>query len=110
MHHASHLQYAAARTQHALHRQAQRGLSNASIDYVLHYGTPISRAGAIFVTLRRADIPPDDRRDDCWTRLVGTTLVLTDDHVLLTVWRHSQALRKMRAKSKHSRPRRMYEA
>lgn len=91
---------------HATRRQGQRGVRDAAIDYVLTHGTPIHRTGVTFVILRRRDIPAADRRKDCWTRLVGTVVIVGDNGNVVTVYRNRRALRDIARKTKYGRGRR----
>lgn len=76
-------------TDHSKRRSAQRGLTDAEIEYVLEHGSRFHRAGALIYYLRERDLPPDDRCLDWAARLVGTALVLDRDGcTLLTTWRN----------------------
>lgn len=89
-------------TYHAMLRSNQRALSPEQITYVLMYGTPIFRAGALFYVLRRRDIEPDGLRSDDIAKLIGT-VVLESEGVITTVYRSTQALRHVRKKQKYYR-------
>ena len=45
---------------HTRLRMAQRGLSEADVNYVCEYGQTVQRAGAQHIVLRQADIPSAD--------------------------------------------------
>jgi hypothetical protein len=94
-----------ALTPHAFQRAAQRNLSLADIRFVLDYGTPLHRAGAVHVHLRRKDLPGEDRRDQRLQQLVGTTLVLNRDQTcILTLYRNRQdGLRHIKRKPRAGR-------
>ena len=89
-------------TAHAALRQAQRNLSNSAIDYIMTHGWLCPAAGGAFIVLRHRDIPPEDLRRDRCTRLVGATLFLSDDWVLVTTYRNVSATRHVARKSKRS--------
>jgi hypothetical protein len=87
-------------TDHARQRMAQRNLRRKDVAYIMGYGRTFHRAGAVFVHLRRKDIPVKDRYDPAITRLEGATIVLSDtESVIMTVWRNrDQGLRQIRRK------------
>ncbi len=88
-------------SRHAALRQRQRCVRNAALDYVLSHGTHVCRTGVTFVVLRWRDIPIADRRVDCWTRLVGTVIILGDHGRIVTTYRNRHALREIRRKTKY---------
>jgi hypothetical protein len=90
-------------SKHAAHRQRQRCLRDAALEYVLTHGTHIRRTGVTFVVLRWRDIPNADRRVDRWVRLVGTVVILGDQERIVTTYRNRDALQDIRQKTKHSR-------
>jgi hypothetical protein len=61
-------------TQHSEQRQAERGITDTEIEYVMQYGTRLWRAGVLHVFLRRRDIPKPDRRR--YDRLEGIVILL----------------------------------
>ncbi|MCL4508986.1 MAG: DUF4258 domain-containing protein [Chloroflexi bacterium] len=87
---------------HALTRSCQRALTPDQIAYVLIYGTPVFRAGALFYVLRRRDITPGDLRSDEVAKLEGA-VVLVSEGVITTVYRNRRALRSIRKKQKYFR-------
>ena len=91
---------------HAMERVAKRNLSVAEIDYALKYGQRIHRTGIVFYFLGERDIPKDDRRNSNIVRLVGLTLLVSQDRELITVYRNRDGLRAIKRKSKYqwSRP------
>lgn len=88
---------------HAEWRMAQRNLSLEDILFVLDHGKRFYRAGAVFFYLRKCDIPKERRR--AFTRLEGTTVVISRDKALvLTVYRNRQkGLGRVKRKSERSR-------
>lgn len=93
-------------TVHALHRQAQRNLSDDDIQFVLMYGRRVYCAGALHVFLGGRDIPGDKTVARRYGRLEGTTLVLahsTGGLALVTAYRNRRGLKAMRAKAKYDR-------
>jgi hypothetical protein len=92
-------------SKHAELRQRQRCLRDGALDYVLTHGTHIHRTGVTFVVLRSHDVPIADRRQDRWTRLVGTVVIVGTDGAVVTAYRNFNALRDIRRKTKYSRAR-----
>jgi hypothetical protein len=93
-------------TIHALHRQAQRNLSDDDIQFVMKHGRRIHCAGALHVFLGWRDIPSDKELARRYGRLEGTVLVLAqaaDELVLVTAYRNRRALKAVRAKTKYDR-------
>ena len=78
-------------TQHARQRMAQRNVSMSDINCILAYGCYTHCAGAIQVHLRDKDIPVAQKAQKRWSRLQGTTVVLSrDESSIITVWRNRQ--------------------
>jgi hypothetical protein len=94
-------------TEHGACRGDQRNLSEAGLIYVLLHGAKVRRTGAIFVVLRRRDIPAEDRHIDQWAKLEGTVAIVSLDGTLITVYRNRDAFRDIRKKPKQNlkRPR-----
>jgi len=90
-------------TEHARKRMAQRNVSMAQICFIVEYGQQTHCAGAIFVTLRRKDIPASLRPQNEFGRLEGTTVVLSRrEPVIMTVWRNRRrGLPYIRRKPRH---------
>lgn len=89
---------------HARKRMAQRNLCRRDIAFILIHGTRFHRAGAIFVHLRRKDIPATHRSLNAYSRLEGTTVVLSrDEPTIMTLWRNRQrGLRHIQQKYRNS--------
>ena len=68
-------------TQHAQLRMAQRNLSLDDISFVITYGTPSRRAGALHIVLRDKDIPRSESRT--FARLEGTVVLLDDTETVV---------------------------
>ncbi|MCB8922202.1 MAG: DUF4258 domain-containing protein [Ardenticatenaceae bacterium] len=76
-------------TNHARRRMAQRNVSEAQISFILSYGEEIHCAGARLVHLRHKDIPQPFRKVNEFTRLIGSTVVMSiTEPVIMTVWRN----------------------
>ncbi len=80
-------------TSHAEWRMAQRNLSYRDLRFVLQYGEQSHRAGAVFICLRRCDIPNDKHICKQFARLEGTTVVMSRDEqgLIVTAYRNRQA-------------------
>ena len=89
---------------HSATRAAQRNLMLDEIKYVTIFGKRFHRAGAIIYYLRECDIPPFDRSDPRWARLIGTAVVLSKDgSTVITVWRNRRnGLKRIKRKPEHS--------
>lgn len=85
---------------HAQQRLAQRNLDQHAIDYVLAYGRMIRRTGILFYVLRARDIPLQDRRRGSVSRLIGTTILVSHDGTIITVYRNRRSLRAIVRKHK----------
>jgi hypothetical protein len=93
-------------TAHALHRQAQRNLSDDDVQFVLRNGRRVHCAGALHVFLGGRDIPADKELARRYARLEGTVLVLAhtaDGLALVTAYRNRRGLKAVRAKAKYDR-------
>ncbi|MCB9422242.1 MAG: DUF4258 domain-containing protein [Ardenticatenaceae bacterium] len=79
-------------TGHAEQRMAQRNLSWEDVQIVLMCGQRFHKAGAIFIYLRSRDIPDELQSDNRFSRLEGTTIVVSRDEpgLILTVYRNRQ--------------------
>jgi hypothetical protein len=88
---------------HAEKRMAQRNVSFEDIDFVLEFGRKLHKAGAVFIFLRKCDIPRKERQ--VYERLEGTMVVLSrETNTIITVYRNRQkGLRRARRKSDRSR-------
>jgi hypothetical protein len=94
-------------TGHAVHRQAQRNLSDRDVQFVLEYGRRIYCAGVLHIFLAQRDIPSDKWIQRRYGRLEGTTLVMDttdeDELVLITAYRNRRALKNIRSKAKYDK-------
>ena len=90
-------------TDHATLRMAQRGIDQAAIDYVCHYGRTFDRAGSSIIFLALKDIPMPDRQKTWCCHLEGTTVILSKDSRVLTVYRNKSACKSIRRKPKEDR-------
>ena len=74
---------------HSEERAAQRNLTREEIEYVLQFGKRYHCNGGLAYFLREKDLPPSDHRRTFCTRLIGTSVVLSNDRLLIiTVWRN----------------------
>jgi hypothetical protein len=85
---------------HAQQRLAQRNLDQDAIDYVLQHGRVIRRTGILFYVLAARDIPRHDRRNSSVSRLIGTTILVSHDGTIITVYRNRRSLRAIVRKHK----------
>lgn len=87
-------------TKHAQQRMAQRNLSPDDVDFILSHGRPNHCAGVVQIHLRHKDVPAATAKQTKYTRLVGSTVVLSRDQTaVITVWRNrTQGLRHIRCK------------
>ena len=95
-------------TQHSEQRQAERGIADAQLDYVMEHGTRLWRAGALHVFLRKRDIPSQDRR--MYGKLEGIVVLLDPKGgTIITTYRGSRrtGLKSIRCKPKFCRPQRL---
>ncbi|MGB1253253.1 MAG: hypothetical protein ACPG8W_21755 [Candidatus Promineifilaceae bacterium] len=85
---------------HAHQRMAQRNVSISDVQFILGLGFITHGSGAIHIHLREKDVPHHLRHNDRLTRLIGVTLVLSQQaDMLITVWRNrKQGLRHIRCK------------
>ncbi len=96
-------------TDHAVHRQAQRNLSDRDVRFVVEHGRRIYCAGALHIFLGQRDIPADRAIQRQFRRLEGTTLVmgmLDDALILITAYRNRRGFKQIRSKAKYDRSRR----
>ena len=92
-------------TDHAATRMAQRRLSEQDVWYVVHHGRRYRSAGVLHCFLGKRNIPADDRSDDKYARLEGTT-VLLDSRLgqrVITVFRNRLAMKTIQRKAKYYR-------
>jgi transcriptional regulator of NAD metabolism len=94
-------------THHAVHRRAQRNLTERDVQFVLEHGRRIRCGGVLHVFLGKRDIPDDQETRRQFERLEGTTLVINEtdyDHlVLITTYRNRRALKQIRSKPRYER-------
>lgn len=88
-------------TRHARRRAAQRNLSTTDVDYILTWGRPIRRTGAVFYCLADKDIPAQHRHLPEIMRLAGAVVLASRDEEIITLYRHAHALRAIRRKLKY---------
>jgi len=86
---------------HAMERVAKRNLSKEAIDYALRHGQRIYCTGIVFYFLGKRDILEDDRRNSEIMRLVGLTLLVSQDQELITAYRNPKGLRAIKRKRKY---------
>ena len=90
---------------HARLRMAQRCLSGKDVAYVCEHGHIVHRAGAIFIVLRRNDIPATDAPR--MERLNGAVVAWDRSaSIVLTVYRNENALKHLLKKPKWGRNKR----
>lgn len=87
-------------TEHSKQRCAQRCIGEQGIAFVLKHGRKIHRTGITFYFLGHKNIPDDLRKDDRFSKLEGTTLLVSPDGSLVTVYRNRRASRAIRKKAK----------
>ena len=88
-------------SRHAARRMAQRNLSVGDVALVLRFGRQEHRTGVKFFFLGERDVPKGLERE--LERLVGTTVVATDE-CILTVYRNENALAQIKRKLKWRLP------
>ena len=88
---------------HALHRSAQRNISDADIDFIIQNADRLHRTGVIFCQMRSRNMPehvPGNHR--AW-KLIGTTIVLCKcGCYVVTLYREERAFQKDSRKSKYN--------
>jgi hypothetical protein len=88
-------------TDHAELRLSQRGIQENDLSLLLEYGTTVHNGGALFVFMRKRDIPRDvDSTKE--TKLEGLTAIL-DAHTLelISMYKNKNALRQIKRKYKY---------
>ena len=88
-------------SKHAARRMAQRNLNVGDVVLVLRFGRKEHRTGVRFFFLGERDVPKGLERE--LERLVGTTIVATDE-CILTVYRNEKALAQIKRKLKWRLP------
>jgi hypothetical protein len=99
-------------TYHVEQRMAQRNISWDDIHFVLQYGQRFHKAGAIHIFLRSRDIPQEMRAKKRFSRLEGTTIVVSRDDLgsIITVHRNRRnGAKNLRCKRRNSRYSKHYE-
>ncbi|MDB5097441.1 MAG: hypothetical protein JWM80_1862 [Cyanobacteria bacterium RYN_339] len=86
---------------HARQRASQRGLAQDEIDFVFHFGRKIFRTGIRFIFLGERDIPERYQRSHGY--LAGSTMLVSKDGTILTVYKNPEAIRVIKKKSKNKR-------
>ncbi|NJL34755.1 MAG: DUF4258 domain-containing protein [Chloroflexaceae bacterium] len=93
-------------TDHSIHRQSRRNLSDADVQFVFQHGRCVRRAGVMHIFLGRRDIPGDKETQRQFGHLEGTTLVLdrmADTLILITAYRNRRGFKHIRTKAKYER-------
>jgi hypothetical protein len=86
-------------TNHSLYRSDQRGISKSKISITLEYGTTFFKQGFIYYVLSKKDIPNFLMRDK--SHLKNTVVIVSGDtNQVITCYRSSNPLKKMKHKSK----------
>jgi len=94
-----------ALSSHALHRSAQRNITEEDITFIILSGHRLRRTGVIFCQLRRKDIPDGTPGNHRYWQLVGTTVVLCRcGRYVITVYREERAFHRDACKSKYRLP------
>ncbi len=96
------LEVEARLTEHGRKRACQRRLSQLQIAYVLRYGRVLWRTGVRFHFLAAKDLPWQHRHLPAITRLIGLTVVVGRGDLIITSYKNSAALGKIKKKSKFS--------
>lgn len=83
---------------HARIRASQRGLTPDEIGFVLTFGRKVRRTGVCFVFLGERDVPARHRLAK--SHLVGTTVLMSVQGIVLTVYKNKDALKTIKRKKK----------
>ncbi len=86
-------------TGHARQRMAQRNVRLIDLDYVLRHGRRLRKPGSLYVFLGRRDVPEEDRAGRGW-QLIGTTVVMSEDEAVITVYRNPRAIGRLKKRSR----------
>jgi hypothetical protein len=88
---------------HALHRSAQRNISEEDIEFIIQNGDRLHRTGVIFCQLRHRNIPVDTPGNHRGWKLVGTTVVLCKCGLyVVTLYREKKAFQRDSRKAKYN--------
>lgn len=88
---------------HARRRMEQRGISTTDLDLVFQRAVEIYNGGALFLYMRRKDLP-DSATPDQRERLEGLTLVISlDDGDVITAYKNKAGIRPILKKLKARR-------
>ena len=83
---------------HAVKRCSQRGIRSKDILFALNHGTLIRKAGALFIFVRKKDLPEGQQQHE------GLTLVLSPKgKILKTTYRNRKAIKNIKRKKKSRR-------
>ena len=88
-------------TAHAELRISQRGIQEDDLSLLLEYGTRVNNGGAVFVFMRKRDIPRD-LSGSKQRKLEGLTAILDSDSLdLISTYKNKRALSEIRRKYKY---------
>lgn len=88
-------------TEHAELRLHQRGIQEADLSLLFEYGTQVYNGGALFIFMRKRDIPMDLATVK-QKKLEGLTAILDADTLdLISVYKNKRGLREIQRKVKY---------
>jgi hypothetical protein len=87
-------------SRHALHRSAQSNLSERDVALVQRYGFLQRRTGVRFYVMRRREVERHRAAEPRLARLEGVVMVMSQEGVVITLYRNSRALKEIRRKAK----------
>lgn len=91
---------------HAAERSAQRNVSGEEIRFIVKHGKRVHRTGVIYCQMLKKRMPDLPASHPYW-RLVGTTVLLSNDDEVITVYRGENAFKADRRKAKYDRRKRL---
>lgn len=86
-------------TIHALKRAQSRGITPQMILDTIHFGQLIRKQGLRFYVMLKKNIPIESNKQYV-DKLMNVTVVLSKDDQLITVYRNSVSIKKIKRKSK----------
>lgn len=86
-------------TIHALKRAQSRGITPQMILDTIHFGQLIRKQGLRFYVMLKKNIPIESNKQYL-DKLMNVTVVLSEDDQLITVYRNSVSIKKIKRKSK----------
>lgn len=92
-----------AMSHHASERAAQRNIEASDIAFVMTYGQRFFTGEAVQYFLGRRNIPDELRSDDRVMKLEGTTLIMSHDGTVITMYKNKRGCKSLRQKCKWHR-------